>query len=343
MIPDITRCYLVLVTLIIHLSRHVTCDVICTNYTLPSRCTCSDGEGQPTKVTCVDAGLTSLPPVLPPAVDLVIENNTIDVIAHVSYGPTVRYLYLNRNKIQLIRNGAFRNLTNLETLSLASNELTSLRQETFFGLNILKTLILVGNPVYVLRVDTFDGNVLPRLENLDLDNCNLFEVEDGAVDGLPNLMFLTLSNNRLRRHPLLGCTRSSLTSLTTFDVSHNEISEIRRGSCRLPSLRNLNFSNNNIRALNASFFGTSTTSLGALYLRNNGLTFVDVDAFKGCRNLTVLDISHNRLTSLDNRTIQWGQIKSVIVGENPWHCDCGNMWLIEENAVKEYNADDAVR
>jgi Leucine-rich repeat (LRR) protein len=317
---------------------------ICGGYDLPTGCTCvNDTLGNLMKVTCDNAQLTSFPPGLPPASHMRIENNSIDIISDVPYSNRIKYLFLPQNKIRLVQDGAFRNLTNLNILSLKSNKITSLRKATFEGLINLKTLVLMDNPIYVLRADTLDGMILPQLEDLNMDGCQLYEFEDGALDSLGQLMFLTLSHNNLHVMPVLGCPGHSIENLVTFDVSHNRITHVEPSNCYLPRLLHLNLNNNRIQTLNASFYGPSIEYLHSLRLSHNNLSKIDFHAFSGSQNLTTLDLSHNNLVELDSATIPWKQVSSVMVSYNPWNCDCKNTWLITKEEVSTLNDKKTVR
>ena len=317
---------------------------MCVNYDLPKGCVCTNyTDGELLKIVCENANLTSLPPGLPPADHIRIENNTIDIVTHVPYADTVKYMYLPLNKIRLVQDGAFSNLTKLRTLNLKSNEITSLRKTTFLGLVNLKTLVLSGNPMYVLKADTIDGLILPQLENLNLDACQMYKFEDSALDSLNNLQFLTLSNNKLQDFPIMGCPGHSLENLITFDVSHNQITHIEPSHCFLPRLLHLNLRYNQLRSLNSSFYGSAIEYLKSLRVSHNNISAIDVHAFNGSLNLTTLDISSNNLRELDSDTVPWEQVISVVVGDNPWKCDCKNIWLISRDAVTKNNKKESVR
>ncbi|KAG9470666.1 hypothetical protein GDO78_017054 [Eleutherodactylus coqui] len=153
-------------------------------------------------------------------------------------------LRLSGNKIKKILNGAFTNLTKLQTLVLDHNQIssTSITNGTFSSLRNLETLQLnsnhfgsvygawFGNTERLIRLeinrnlitslthDSLGSNALHRLEHLDLSNNFISFIHEGTFQSLQQLKGLDLSKNRLTKLPDVF---SFLPHLILLNLGHN--------------------------------------------------------------------------------------------------------------------------
>ncbi|XP_017566760.2 leucine-rich repeat transmembrane protein FLRT2 [Pygocentrus nattereri] len=129
----------------------------------------------------------------------------------------LKELRLDENRIALITEDAFENVTGLERLLLDGNLLTDegLAQRAFQGLSNLKTLSIARNSLMLpppnlptkslVKLNLQDNlmNEIPltafhglhRLERLDISNNQLQSLTQGVFDGLLSLRQLTVRNN----------------------------------------------------------------------------------------------------------------------------------------------------
>ncbi|MCX6823258.1 MAG: leucine-rich repeat domain-containing protein [candidate division SR1 bacterium] len=204
-------------------------------------------------------------------------------------------------------------LSQLETLLINNNMLTAL--PTKIGdLTNLKNLFAGGNSIAEIP-DTI--NTLDRLEILDfggiLSNMMLHtsfvggnELTSIPMISLAKLKSLDISQNRLTSLPN---SIGDLPSLETLIVNNNYLSVLPDDIGNVSTLTNLSLGGNNLSSLPASFIELSALQrldLGGTALNdtlgmdlsvgNNFSSFPD--ELKNLTNLTVLDISHNQLTTL---------------------------------------------
>ncbi len=90
-----------------------------------------------------------------------------------------------------------RGLTNLVELDLSGNALTRVPRFLPGDCKYLMRLSLRGNPG-LSRLRRSDLAHLPDLNSLDLGECGLEEVEEGALAEADKLEYLRLEGNRLR-------------------------------------------------------------------------------------------------------------------------------------------------
>ncbi|CAL8288846.1 unnamed protein product [Lota lota] len=113
------------------------------------------------------------------------------------YNP--KKMYLTGNYIPVVRRSDFVDATGLDLLHLGNNRITMIHDRAFGDLTNLRRLYLNGNLMDRLRADMFFG--LQNLQYLYLEYNKIREVDAGAFRHLPNLQLLFLNNNLLRSLP----------------------------------------------------------------------------------------------------------------------------------------------
>lgn len=134
---------------------------------------------------------------------------------------------LSNNQISVLKNDAFKLLTNLNSLDLSNNLIsgTNLVERMFFDLKRLHHLNMEKNPLRRLKKDTFSFMELPAVDYLDLSHCEISEMEVSSLD-LPSLQYLDLSWNKLQSFDKESFRM--LVNLKTLDMSHNRVSVLNQ-------------------------------------------------------------------------------------------------------------------
>ena len=163
-------------------------------------------------------------------------------------------------------------------------------------------LSLKGTRINTLRKD--DLRSLTSLEDLELNNCNIEEIEPGAFDGLSKLKQLSLVRNKLGK--ILGNTFRNLSSLSSLNLMLNTLTEIHDNAFVGSSITRLQLDNNHglwnvsqhafressIKEVSITFCNISSESLNSLRSLQNSLKtltitdnsqqlFLPDDLFKG--------------------------------------------------------------
>ncbi|XP_055371776.1 probable serine/threonine-protein kinase DDB_G0278509 isoform X2 [Condylostylus longicornis] len=243
----------------------------------------------------------------------------------------LKNLNLQDNQLEEVPSRALRLLTILNLLDISKNKIQYIPDGAFQGLTKLSTLKLNDNNV-TLSVGAFKG--LERtLKNLNLKGTRQKRVPE-SIRGLKNLAFLDLSQNGIKDLPGLG-------GIKTFEG--------------LDSLTALNLERNLIQSLGeTSFFGIRKT-LSSLSLLNNLLAEFPVGAIHSLRELRVLDIGFNLLTTLPEVAFRGNPsitllaldgnplptvpekalshlnqtLRGLSLGGRFLHCDCKLRWVAE--------------
>lgn len=163
----------------------------------------------------------------------------------------------------------------METLDLSNNHISNITFTDYpiVG-NALSLLNLSNNQIYKIKRDAFDR--FTNLVTLDLSNNLIYgpDLEEKMFNYLKKLKYLNMEKNPIRRIKKDTFTFYELPSIKIFDLSHCEIGELGVGSLDLPSLEHLDLSWNKLKSFKE-------------------------DSFRMLVSLKTLDMSHNRITVLD--------------------------------------------
>lgn len=184
----------------------------------------------------------------------------------------LKYLYLDGNEIEVMRDNAFFGLR-LLNLGLSRNRLTTLPSCAFCGLQV-QSLDLSSN-----RFTIFDGSLLAPLSaslvilnvgtnhRLEDPNLSIFNL----VSPLKSAQTIKLSFNSLN-DSLPDNTFSHMTQLQSLDLSHNQFANLSARYFKgLNNLESLDLSNNRIASLDSEllFSLDSILPLKSVYLQSN--------------------------------------------------------------------------
>uniref|UniRef100_A0A5S6Q3X2 LRRCT domain-containing protein n=1 Tax=Trichuris muris TaxID=70415 RepID=A0A5S6Q3X2_TRIMR len=252
-----------------------------------------------------------------------------------SYFSGMKTLNLNHNNISSIREGAFRHLQELETLSMAFNVLTRLEMDSLSGLSNLRHLDLGRNRLEVIPVGAF-AHML-HLETLDIGHNRLKALQ---LPTLPNLAALFLHNNSLARIEDVGY-HTPLCSVQSLYLDQNEIVKLSEDQfVGFPKIKLLSLASNRLSQLDAAAFRTSRdievlslqrnrlshlpsgifaplANLSRLILSENNLTSLDEDTFAGVTSVSLLSVSHNRLRAVHRRAlVNFHMLEKLYLNDN---------------------------
>lgn len=162
----------------------------------------------------------------------------------------------------------------------------------------LKILNFSFNNVTTLEDQSF-GNYL-KLENLNLDSNGISAVQNNVFSGLVYLKALSLYNNELQTMPVN--LFQNLTSLESLNLAYN-------------------------RFITFDFvYLTPLTQLSSFFVYGNL-----IDSIAGIsqnKNLKILDLSINFLTTLDPQQLAQNQNMTIWLERNSWICSCETTVLI---------------
>ncbi|KAG8143496.1 hypothetical protein E2320_000722 [Naja naja] len=236
----------------------------------------------------------------------------------------LEWLNLSCNHLTNLSKGIFLGLANLTLLLLHNNHLSVLHLEAFSPLPSLLDLQLQFNNLNSFDVVIRSVQKLNQLKHLNLCNNNLSLLQPG-VGFPPSLYNLKLCNNSLRK--MEGPGPRFLGNVMVLDLSYNKFSDASSfANVSLQRLQRLKLVGNNIdvlqlldmsnlkpRSLDYSGLHLNKVSqltkvcqhLGKsnrpfdLFLQSNNLRNLSYQSFLACPPIQLLDLSRNRLQSVD--------------------------------------------
>ncbi|XP_058019607.1 phospholipase A2 inhibitor beta [Ahaetulla prasina] len=163
-----------------------------------------------------------------------------------------------------------------------------------------------------LSVEALQG--LPSLQELHLSNNRLKTLPSGLFRNLPELHTLDLSTNLLEDLPPEIFTNAS--SLTHLSISENWLAELRPSWFEtLKELRILSLDHNQLKEVPISCFD-KLEKLTFLDLSSNRLHRLSPDMFSGLENLERLILESNPIRCIAPRSFHWRPKLSVISLKN---------------------------
>ncbi len=195
---------------------------------------------------------------------------------------TLTHLDLDNNNLQGPLTEAIGMLTSLIHLSIAENRIESLPSE-LCAIKTLEELLLDGNRLRILPPNL---GVLTRLRTLSATRNNLLELPSSLGD-LRKLRLLNVESNKLQKLPV---ELSRCEMLEVLDCRKNEL-------LVSPSL-------------------PPTDKLSEVVLGMNRLSSFDASSCKQNSNVSVLDLSDNKLSELPEAICHCSRLKTLDISNN---------------------------
>ncbi|CAD5217459.1 unnamed protein product [Bursaphelenchus okinawaensis] len=274
---------------------------------------------------------------------------------------TVKTLDFTANRISLINTETFDEFSKLEKLKLSHNlialdstkdgwitdKLGKTLKKLYLDYNMLgdipnglfdplgttlETLVLDGNPSLKLSDNTF-GSELANLKELSLDKCKLTDLPPKLFDNLKGLQSISLIGNPMTSIP---ASIAKISNLIYLDLSVTELPEIPADSFTKNSkLETIYLNNNKYLAKIDDCAFCELENLKKVIINNcEQLNHINKNAFgyvegSGPKELTVLKLDNNNLTTLDEGLAKWEDLEGIALGKNPWICDDKLEWMIK--------------
>ena len=243
----------------------------------------------------------------------------------------LKNLNLQDNLIDEVPVKALSLLTTLNLLDLSKNKISHVPNDAFKSLSKLSTLKLMDNNVtlsrYALR------GLENCLKNLNLKGTKQKRVPE-AIRGLKTLAFLDLSLNGIRELPGTGGVRTfeGMDFLSALNLERNLISSL--GETAFQGIRETLSSLSLLNNLLSEFPVGAVHSLKELRVLDIGfnlLTSMPETAFRGNPAVTLLALDGNPLPTVSEKALSHlnKTLRGLSLGGRFLHCDCKLRWVAE--------------
>ena len=226
-------------------------------------------------------------------------------------------LVLFESNISSIRTHDFKELPNLQLLSITYSALVSFDTEVLKKFKNLVSLNLRRNQLR--EISKFPPHV--KLKSLELQDNLLTDVDGATFSSLKNISILYLSNNQLSNIPVDLFTR--LENLTRLSLKNNSIRTLGAGTfAGLENLQMLDLSDNYLRNLPNNTF-QDNLKLDYILLDNNNLNEMGSNLFSHLNLLKTIDLTMNNLTFIHQGTFTGlANLGFIYIYGNQIPCSC---------------------
>ncbi|XP_061698088.1 toll-like receptor 8 [Syngnathoides biaculeatus] len=263
--------------------------------------------------------------------------------------PTLTYLDLSFNKLDLAYDYAFSELKKLQVLDISYNshyfQAYGITHNLHFlqKLPVLRVLNMSHNSISTLTTKHMYSKSLSELQFQNNHLGNLWKERDPSYlalfSNLTNLTILDISYNYITKLPD-NVYEFFPKNLTVLRISHNSLSVFRWDKLsHFLHLQSLDLSFNVISDVTGMNFN-GTNMLTHLDLSHNRIYHLEDGFLKGAKSLRTLSLSNNMLTLINQSTFQLSPespIQNLLLGNNPFQCTCHMLdfilW-IETSAVR---------
>lgn len=252
--------------------------------------------------------------------ELRLDRNAIEVIRDGAlHGlDNLRELNLSRNGLHQLSSNVFP-LGHLELLDLANNDITQIHPNAFRELQQLQILNLSSNALAELDSQIFNG--LTRLTQLLLNDNHILIIQPNTFAPLASLLELDLSSNALRTlsGDMFGV---SLLPLQRLHAEKNSIESVQpQAFVAVANVNTLSLAHNQIQQLDENLFET-LKNLKVLHLNNNKIELLPQKLLDSISRVAEFQIKHNKLTFLPSAQLPFTNLEKFTVEGNPWQCAC---------------------
>lgn len=229
-----------------------------------------------------------------------ISYNNLSVIDSHLFSRTLHISHLNISHNILAEAPVVSQLLEMRVLDLSYNRITHLNSSLLSELGELTTLVLSGNQITILPMRLLKS--CENLRSIDLSYNSIQSLDESIFSSTTAVQYIDLSHNQITD---IRTVFSGLKHLVTLILSHNRIDKIMRG--QFPHF------------------------VKHLYLQGNQILFITAHTFKSLNKLQTVDLSENKLTSLNRMDVEiafnMDYVPTFNLESNPFVCDCSLGWL----------------
>lgn len=216
---------------------------------------------------------------------------------------------------------------NLESIDMSGVQIEEIDADSLQSCSKLRQMSFEKNNIREIPANLLD--TCPKLTHLTFASNQLTSLSENLFNNQQKLEHLDLSYNKIKLLP--ANIFKPLTRLKILLLNKNKVATLDPNLfIKLRDLQRLNINNNRLTDLPKGIF-KNLNFLENLKLKANFLTTIHSDAFGEPDELTTVDISFNKLNSIDEELIQNSRISSIDVQGNI----CSQEFLQSRTEIRE--------
>lgn len=230
----------------------------------------------------------------------------------------LRRLHMESTKISELNPQWFTTLAGLHRLLVSNNLITGLSEDILSDLKELRFFDISGNRLYDnIAPGVFRSSI--NLMHLRLTETRITKLNPQWFQNLRNLSTLFINSNEIASIPENVFENSNLTTLWTFELGNNQLTESTIPEnlfSGFPNLLNLRMNGNSIRRLNPKWF-ERMSRLQVLDVSYNRIDELPSGIFAPIEGITELNFERNQLKTLDRSSFgNLGNLTSLNLDRN---------------------------
>ncbi|XP_031351561.1 leucine-rich repeat-containing protein let-4-like [Photinus pyralis] len=206
---------------------------------------------------------------------------------------------IENQQVPVLYSGSVQDMPWLHELILNANNIEKIEPGAFLNLKTMATISLERNKITTIPEGVFNGMEIKRL--LLSDNL-ISKIDPGAFDNMPELNRIDLDNNKLQVWNADWFKNTP--NIILLSVRNNQIKELPADAFK------------NIKGSDKPF-KTKTT----IFLGGNEIEAIDKNAFRGIKDLQMLDLDKNHIATIDANVFSGMKtIKTLLLAGNKIKC-----------------------
>ncbi|XP_055715844.1 toll-like receptor 3 [Phlebotomus papatasi] len=223
---------------------------------------------------------------------LIVRNTTLSNVDEINFG-NVTELEFSSSKIVSIKKNTFSKCKYLQSVNLSKNSIKDINFNAFADIKSLKTVDLSHNQLTIFNPDqnfqaknfsiilSFNKLSIINLKNISEFNCGKIHAENNEISEV------SLGN--------------AILTLETLNLNNNKLGNNLQDICKCTNLYRLSLKSNDIDNIGSCF--SLMKSLKWIDLSENKMFFLDHDNFHTNNEIEYLNLSFNRLETVDEYTL----------------------------------------
>ncbi|CAG9807493.1 unnamed protein product [Chironomus riparius] len=203
--------------------------------------------------------------------------------------------------------------------------------------DFIQKLSIDKSPIEVINENAFNSKVFGTLESLVMTrNFNSCFITSTSFAGLDSIEFIEIDQSPviswISTAYVFAPVRKTLKELRLTNIKEYFNAGELFEKTQFEKLKILRLDGNDFTWLNESYFAGTHETLEEMHLRGSKISKLNANTFSGFKNLKLIDLRDNKLTTMESSVFGDGVIDDnfkVLISGNEWNCTCDIEFLLD--------------